>query len=93
MTNPVNNTTYNIIKLFNENQLPLSREQIVLLENHYKPQPPKEVKKLPYRMVINNPKGGEYVKGEYNTLLAAGKDAKRISLRHPEWTIRIEKNI
>jgi hypothetical protein len=86
-------TPNNIIKLFNENQLPLSKKQIELLENHYKPQPPKEVKKLPYRMVINNPKGGEYVKGEYNTIQSAEKQAKRISNRHPEWTIRIESNI
>jgi hypothetical protein len=43
-------------------------------------------------MVINNPKGGEYVKDEYNTMQSAEKDAKRISLRHPEWTIRIESN-
>lgn len=87
-------TPNNIIKLFNENQLPLSKDQIVLLEKHFevKKKTPKEIKKLPYRMVINNPKGGEYVKDEYNTMQSAEKDAKRISLRHPEWTIRIESN-
>jgi hypothetical protein len=77
-----------IIKLFNENQLPLSKNQIELLEKHFE----KPTKKLPFRMVINNPKGGEYIKGEYKTILSAEKDANRISLRHPTWTIRIEKN-
>jgi len=77
-----------IIKLFNENQLPLSKNQIVLLEKHFE----KPIKKLPFRMVINNPKGGEYIKGEYKTILSAEKDANRISLKHPTWIVRIEKN-
>jgi hypothetical protein len=77
-----------IIKLFNENHLPLSKNQIELLEKHFE----KPTKNLPFRMVINNPKGGEYIKGEYKTILSAEKDANRISLRHPTWTIRIEKN-
>lgn len=77
-----------IIKLFNENQLPLSKSQILLLQKHFE----KPIKKLPFRMVINNPKGGEYVKGEYKTILSAEKCANKISLKHPTWTIRIEKN-